>query len=129
MARERVQDMADHCAIEVAVSVLGGKWKLVIVEYLLEHPHRFGELHRRLPGITQRMLTRQLRELEADGIITRTVHHQVPPRVDYDLTDAGRRFAPAAEQLRLWGAWYKRQLVERDAAEPATSAEPVTPVS
>ncbi|WP_031464381.1 winged helix-turn-helix transcriptional regulator [Sciscionella sediminilitoris] len=110
MAREPIAELAPYCAIEAAMSVLGGKWKMVIVEYLLRETHRFGELRRRLPGITQRGLARALRELEEDGIVVRTDYGENPPRVEYSLTEAGQRLAPAAARLQEWGRWY-RELV------------------
>ena len=74
-----------NCPVEIPVDVLGGKWKLVLLYHLLSGPQRNGELRRLVPGITQKMLTQQLRELEHDGIIIRTVHHEVPPKVVYTI--------------------------------------------
>lgn len=74
-----------NCPVEIPVEVLGGKWKLVLLYHLLSGPQRNGELCRLVPGITQKMLTQQLRELEQDGIVIRTVHHQVPPKVVYTI--------------------------------------------
>ena len=83
-----------NCPVEIPVDVLGGKWKLVLIYHLLSGPQRNGELGRLVPGITQKMLTQQLRELEQDGIVIRTVHHEVPPKVVYTI-DPGE-----AESLR-----------------------------
>jgi len=83
-----------NCPVEIPVEVLGGKWKLVLIYHLLSGPRRNGELHRLVPGITQKMLTQQLRELEQDGIVIRTVHREVPPKVVYTI-DPGE-----AETLR-----------------------------
>lgn len=110
--RERVQDMAEYCSIEVAMTVLGGRWKLVILKYLLEGTHRFGQLKRALPDITARMLTRQLRELEEDGLVQRTVYAEVPPKVEYSVTAVGKSLAPIAQQLQQWGSWYRDSLRE-----------------
>jgi DNA-binding HxlR family transcriptional regulator len=74
-----------NCPVEIPVEVLGGKWKLILVFHLLTGPRRNGELRRLVPGITQKMLTQQLRELESDGIVIRTVHHEVPPKVVYTI--------------------------------------------
>jgi DNA-binding HxlR family transcriptional regulator len=74
-----------NCPVEIPVAVLGGRWKLVLVYHLLSGPQRNGELRRLVPGITQKMLTQQLRELEQDGIVIRTVHHEVPPKVVYTI--------------------------------------------
>ncbi|KOT90105.1 HxlR family transcriptional regulator [Streptomyces rimosus subsp. pseudoverticillatus] len=127
--RERVEEMADYCNTEVVLSVVGGKWKLLILRYLLMGTHRFGELKRAMPTVTQRMLTRQLRELEDDGLVRRTVYPEVPPRVEYSLTAAGRSLEDIIEQLDSWGSWYRehqRKLVAPTAApddHPSAAAE------
>ena len=82
---------------------IGGKWKSVILFRLLSGPLRFGELRRALCKITQRTLTQQLRELEADGLVSREVFAQVPPRVDYALTPLGRTLEPVLQSLMAWG--------------------------
>ncbi|HEX6361213.1 helix-turn-helix domain-containing protein [Actinophytocola sp.] len=89
------------------MEILGGKWKLVILEHLRDGVRRFGELQRLLPAITPRMLTRQLRELEADGIVHRHVYPVVPPKVEYSLTGLGRDLEPLLTQLRAWGERYR----------------------
>ncbi|MEU0692083.1 winged helix-turn-helix transcriptional regulator [Streptomyces uncialis] len=104
--RTTVDDTPDHCAVEIAMEVLGGRWKLAILKQLLAGTLRFSELKRGLPRITARMLTRQLREMEADGLVGRTVHREVPPRVDYALTGTGRSLESIAGQLDTWGRWY-----------------------
>ncbi|MGW7576185.1 winged helix-turn-helix transcriptional regulator [Streptomyces sp. NPDC054765] len=98
--------MPDYCAIEAAMEVLGGRWKLAILKQLLGGTQRFSELKRGLPRITQRMLTRQLRELETDGLVERTVYREVPPRVEYALTETGRSLDAIAGLLDAWGRWY-----------------------
>ncbi|MGI5488292.1 winged helix-turn-helix transcriptional regulator [Microtetraspora malaysiensis] len=112
----------DHCAVEIAMEVLGGRWKLAILKRLLTGTHRFGELRRAMPGITQRMLTRQLRELEADGLVMRAVYREVPPKVEYSLTEAGRSLERITELLDDWGRWYRdtalKQTGGRSPAEP-----------
>jgi DNA-binding HxlR family transcriptional regulator len=95
------------CSVEVALSVIGGIWKPVILFHLLDRKMRFGELSRLLPHATQRMLTLQLRELEADKVITRTVYREVPPRVEYSLTHLGKTLEPVLLSLRDWGDKYK----------------------
>ncbi|XVS68084.1 winged helix-turn-helix transcriptional regulator [Actinosynnema sp. CA-299493] len=105
--REKVDDVAEFCNVEVAFAVVGGKWKMLIVKYLLPNPLRFGELRRAMPSVTQRMLTRQLRELEEDGLIRRTVHAEVPPRTEYELTELGRSLDPIIEGLDEWGRRYR----------------------
>lgn len=96
------------CSVEATLSVIGGLWKPVILFQLLAGKRRFGELCRLLPNATQRMLTLQLRELEADGIVRRTVHAEVPPRVDYELTELGHTLRPILLALRDWGEMYQR---------------------
>jgi len=88
------------CAVEVTLSVMGGTWKPVILFHLLPGKKRFGELGRIIGGITQRMLTLQLRELEEAGIVERTVYAEVPPRVDYALTELGRSLQPVLIAMR-----------------------------
>ena len=92
------------CPVEVALDVIGGKWKGVIVNHLLDGPLRFSDLGRFLPNVTHRILTLQLRELEADGLVERTIYMEVPPRVDYRLTPFGESLRPIVLQLRDWGA-------------------------
>jgi DNA-binding HxlR family transcriptional regulator len=98
------------CPVDAPLKVLGGKWKLIILYYLLQQPRRNGELRRLVAPITQKMLTQQLRELEADGIVVRTVHDQVPPRVDYAVADSERaELAPLVLALCDWGLdWARR---------------------
>jgi DNA-binding HxlR family transcriptional regulator len=95
-----------HCPVEAALDVIGGKWKPLILWALGENVMRFGELQKGLPGVNAKMLTKQLRELEDDGIITRTVYPEVPPRVEYAITDFGRTLIPILEALCNWGAEY-----------------------
>lgn len=91
------------CPVTRAVRVIGGKWKLFIVYHLMDGTCRFGELRRRIPGITQQMLTAQLRELEADGIIQRKVYAEVPPKVEYSLTSVGQGLRTVTRHLAEWG--------------------------
>jgi DNA-binding HxlR family transcriptional regulator len=99
------------CAIEVTLDVIGGKWKGKLLYRLLQGTARFNELRRAVPNCTQRMLTLQLRELERDGVIARTVHPEVPPRVDYALTEFGRSLAPILLMMERWGAQYQERRV------------------
>ncbi|HRK42597.1 MAG TPA: helix-turn-helix domain-containing protein, partial [Gemmobacter sp.] len=96
-------DCAPGCAVEAAVGLIDGKWKSIILYQLLKGTLRFGEMQRLIPNVTPRMLTNQLRELEADGLITRTVFAQVPPRVDYALSPLGRSMEPVLMALKAWG--------------------------
>ncbi|WP_309646198.1 helix-turn-helix domain-containing protein [Phenylobacterium sp.] len=94
------------CPVAATVDVIGGKWKPVILLQLKDGPRRFNELRRLLPHITQRMLTLQLRALEADGVIVRTVHEQVPPHVDYAFSPRGLTLGPLLEAMWEWGEAY-----------------------
>lgn len=95
----------DHgnCKAELALRVIQGRWKVLILRELIDGVRRFSELQRSLTGVSQKVLTAQLRELEADGVVTRTIYPQVPPRVDYALTTLGRELIPVLEQLHAWG--------------------------
>ncbi len=95
------------CAVEAALSVIGGLWKPVILFELLQEKRRFGELCRLIPNATQRMLTLQLRELETDGVINRIVYPEVPPKVEYELTALGRSLEKVLLSLRDWGEEYR----------------------
>jgi DNA-binding HxlR family transcriptional regulator len=113
----RVDDLAEECTIEAAMEVVGGKWKLVILRHLLVATKRFGELRCAMPGVTARMLTRQLRELEIDGLVQRTVYSQVPPKVEYSLTEIGASLRDIADRLEKWGRWYRSQVSHPDTAQ------------
>jgi len=93
--------------VELALDVIGGKWKMPILWRLKDRIWRYGELKRSLGPITHKMLTQHLRQLEADGLLTRTAYPEVPPRVEYAITDLGRTAVPAIDTLRDWGASYR----------------------
>jgi DNA-binding HxlR family transcriptional regulator len=103
------------CGVEATLEILGGKWKGVILYHLRDELKRFNQLSRLLPNITQRMLTRQLRELERDGLVNREVYAQVPPKVEYSLTRNGRGLIPIIMQLKDWGD--SNLLTEHDSQE------------
>ena len=92
-----------NCPVEAAVDVFGGKWKALILWWLQQRTWRFAELRRQIPGITEKMLTQQLRELEADGIVERRVYATVPPKVEYSLTERGLELANVLKPLCEWG--------------------------
>ncbi|WP_454198163.1 winged helix-turn-helix transcriptional regulator [Nocardia sp. Marseille-Q1738] len=92
-----------NCAVEVTVDLIGGKWKPVILAHLKEGVHRYGELRRRMPTTSEKMLVQQLRELESDGLVHRTVFDTVPPQVEYTLTEEGRTLVPVLTALYDWG--------------------------
>lgn len=96
-------DCNQGCPVEATLEVIGGKWKGVILYHLLERPYRFGELKRIMPGITQHMLTKQLRELEASGIVHRKVFAEVPPKVEYSVTEKGESLREIVMLMREWG--------------------------
>ncbi|MBF0876661.1 helix-turn-helix transcriptional regulator [Gluconobacter cerevisiae] len=96
-----------------AFSMLSGKWKLEIMWLLNQRVHRFGELRKAIPGITQHMLTAQLRELEADGLISRTVYAEVPPRVEYEMTAKARGLGPTMEALTAWWLEYGKTVPQK----------------
>ena len=100
------------CPVEAALEALGGKWKGLILFHLKDGKRRFNELRRLIPDITQRTLTRQLRELEQDRIVERTVYPEVPPKVEYELTKFGKTLIPILEALYAWGQQYIDQLSE-----------------
>ncbi|MGW1014315.1 winged helix-turn-helix transcriptional regulator [Streptomyces termitum] len=99
------------CGLDAAIAVMGGKWKGLILFWLGEEgPLRFGQLRRTVAGISERMLTLQLRELEAAGLVRRTVHEQVPPKVEYALTDFGRSLVTALTPLGTWGEEHQERI-------------------
>lgn len=106
----RIRHQSFHCSpgcsVEATLHYIGGKWKGVILYHLLQETLRFSEIRRRLPRITQRMLTTQLRELERDGIVLRTVYPVVPPKVEYTLTEHGLTLEPVIIALKKWGDTY-----------------------
>lgn len=104
------------CPVECALKAIGGRWKVLILRELFLGTKRFGELHRALHGITQKMLTQQLRELEQDGIISRYVYQQVPPKVEYSLTDMGQTLKPILDSMHSWGLKYLEQTENNSSA-------------
>jgi len=95
------------CPVATTVALIGSKWKLLIIRNLLARPWRFNELKKDLEGISQKVLTDSLRSMEADGIITRTVYPEVPPRVEYSLTELGKSLKPILDSMWAWGEAYK----------------------
>ena len=101
------------CPVEATLELIGGKWKGIILYHLLGGKLRFSELKRQIPCVTQRMLTKQLRELEADGLVSRIVHAEVPPRVEYEMTEEGKTLQPILNLLKKWGAKHAVKLLDR----------------
>ncbi|MBY0013347.1 winged helix-turn-helix transcriptional regulator [Paenibacillus typhae] len=118
-------DGAKACPVEFTLDVIGGKWKGVLLYHLMDGTKRFNEFRRICPGITQRMLTLQLRELEEDGVVHREVYQQVPPKVEYSLTEFGRTLIPIIRLMRDWGVTYQTKQLsgEKDASRQKTGAE------
>lgn len=100
------EEMPD-CPVATTVELIGSKWKLLIIRNLLTRPWRFNELKKDLAGISQKVLTDNLRSLEADNIITRTVYPEVPPRVEYALSELGETLRPILDSMAAWGESYK----------------------
>ncbi|MFI6287004.1 winged helix-turn-helix transcriptional regulator [Streptomyces sp. NPDC051018] len=109
-----------HCGLDAAVDVVGGKWKPLILWALgARGALRFGELRRNVPGVSEKMLIQQLRELEADGIVHREVYREVPPRVEYSLTEPGNALNKALQPLGEWGSAFMEVIIQRKTEQPA----------
>ena len=102
MTKKRQQVYA--CAMEAALSIISGKWKLTILNQLLTGTMRYSEIKNRIPGITEKMLSQQLKELEVDGIIIRRVYPEVPPKVEYSFTELGKKLTDTFYALEIWGS-------------------------
>ena len=96
-----------ECPVATTVALIGSKWKLLIIRNLLQRPWRFNELRKDLDGISQKVLTDSLRSMEEDGLITRTVYPEVPPKVEYALSDLGKSLKPILDSMVAWGNSYK----------------------
>ena len=101
------KDELPECPVATTVQLIGNKWKLLIIRNLLDRPQRFTELKNGVPGISQKVLTDNLRAMEADGIVSREVFAEVPPRVIYSLTDIGQSLLPIIDAMADWGNSYK----------------------
>ncbi len=108
----KTKDELPDCPVATTVQLIGNKWKLLIIRNLLVRPWRFNELHKSLEGISQKVLTESLRQMEADGIITRTVYAEVPPRVEYALSELGESMRPILMSMQEWGNRYRAQMRE-----------------
>ena len=104
------KDELPDCPVATTVSLIGSKWKLLIIRNLLNRPWRFNELQKDLEGISQKVLTDSLRSMEADGIVDRTVFAEVPPRVEYSLSELGETLRPIINAMADWGTEYKNKL-------------------
>ncbi|MBR1855676.1 MAG: helix-turn-helix transcriptional regulator [Oribacterium sp.] len=106
----KTKDELPECPVATTVSLIGSKWKLLIMRNLLARPWRFNELQKSLEGVSQKVLTDSLRSMEADGIIVRTVYPEVPPRVEYSLSELGESMRPIIKSMEEWGLDYKKNL-------------------
>ncbi|OGW48488.1 MAG: MarR family transcriptional regulator [Nitrospirae bacterium GWC2_57_9] len=97
-----------ECSVEITLALLGNKWKVLILRELFTGTKRFGELSRGVHGISQKMLTQQLRQMEEDNLVKRKVYPEVPPRVEYSLTDIGKSLSPILDAMHKWGSRYKQ---------------------
>ncbi len=118
MRKQRHQSYT-NCPVEAALDIIGGKWKSIILFRVMEETRRFNELRKLLPKVTQRMLTNQLRELERDGLIERKVYPQVPPKVEYSISELGKTLEPVLRELKKWA---EMQMPARLAAGGAPTA-------
>ena len=107
-----MQNTSEKCTITTTLHVMGGKWKAVILWHLINKTRRFSEIKHLIPDITQKMLTQQLRELEADGLIRRQVYAEVPPRVEYSLTEYGKTLIPVLSAMAQWGFEHEHTVVK-----------------
>lgn len=112
-------DDFEGCPVETTLDIIGGKWKGILLYHLIDGKKRFNEFRKLYPKITQRMLTLQLRELERDGVIHREVYKQVPPKVEYSLTEFGRTLEPVILHMKDWGEKYKDRIDKLEAARKA----------
>ena len=103
-------ELLPECPVATTVQLIGNKWKLLIIRNLLERPWRFNELKKSLDGISQKVLTDSLRSMETDGIITRTVYAEVPPRVEYALSELGESLRPILDAMGTWGKAYQKTI-------------------
>lgn len=125
--RKELRGREYFCTVELTLNVIGGKWKPIILYRLSDgEKKRFGELKQLMPNITQKMLTQQLRELEQDGLVARQVYAEVPPRVEYSLTELGRSILPVMHSLCAWGQKYE-EFFAKDGALYQPMAEPASP--
>jgi DNA-binding HxlR family transcriptional regulator len=104
------KDELPECPVATTVALIGSKWKLLIIRNLLQRPWRFNELKNSLEGISQKVLTDSLRSMEEDGIVVRTVYPEVPPRVEYSLSEVGESMKPMFDSMIEWGTNYKESL-------------------
>jgi DNA-binding HxlR family transcriptional regulator len=106
--RRKSVKKAVSCPVETTIAIIGGRWKVLVLHFIVDGPKRFGELTNSLKGVSARTLTKQLRELEKDGIIRREVFRQIPPKVEYSLAHLGRKLKPVLTAMHDWGIEVER---------------------
>ena len=109
MNNEKINDNLPACPVETTLMLIGNKWKVLIIRDLLTGTKRFGELKKSIGKVSQKVLTTQLRDMEEDGLITRTVYAEVPPKVEYSLTELGKSLQPILNAMLQWGTEYKEK--------------------
>lgn len=107
------KDEPPPCPVATTLMLIGNKWKIFIIQQLMDRPFRFSELRRAIPGISEKVLTDNLRAMEKDGLITRTVFPEVPPRTEYALSELGNTMRPIIESMATWGTGYQQIVRER----------------
>lgn len=107
------KDELPPCPVATTLMLIGNKWKIFIIQQLMDRPFRFSELRRVIPGISEKVLTDNLRAMEKDGLITRTVFPEVPPRTEYALSELGNTMRPIIESMATWGTGYQQIVRER----------------
>ncbi len=113
----KTKDELPDCPVATTVGLIGSKWKLLILRNLLMRPWRFNELKKNLDGISQKVLTDSLRSMESDGIVSRTVFAEVPPRVEYSLSELGESLRPIIKAMEVWGTNYKKNVIGEKAED------------
>lgn len=118
---QNLRNLVDFCGAVYAIDVLGGRWKLVILYKLEKRTMRFSELKEHIPDISDRMLTLHLQELEKSGLVVRKVYAEVPPRVEYTLSESARKLAPIWQQLEDWGLQHRAVMEEAEVTNSFSS--------
>jgi len=120
---KKIDWLQDECPIKATVDVIGGRWKPLILFYLLDRPKRFSELRKEIPGVTAQMLTLQLRQLEADEIVARKIYAEVPTRVEYELTAYGQTLSTLLRNMRKWGEQHLTRRNKKDEKKETRSRQ------
>jgi DNA-binding HxlR family transcriptional regulator len=124
-ADQRRANPVEGCPLTAALAAIGGKWKLIIVYWLAQSPRHFAALRKLMPGVSQKVLTEQLRELVSDGIVHRQPKGAIPAPVEYSLTDYGRSLMPLVENIRLWGRGHIERVTSQTDTPSVSDDEPV----